>query len=192
MKDTIIKTTIRIPETLHTLLARDGQLNANITRRLQDSVAQDWTLHTMNDSLITSLQLPDVIRLRASNNPHENLQRLAHIITTQTVQAVIIGSNRDKALIAALQLQPFTIIADNLGFILNSPGRAHDIKNFIQALDYTGLLSTTLTTTRPLPCSENQNPHTALDSLAQAPLQPGLPALRALLTQLSPELSQDI
>ncbi len=188
-----IKTTLRLPGELHARFVDDGSMNAEIIGRLERSFMDEWRGVEMPASdLLNALALPDVVRLKPGVNPHDDIMRLCHLVSGLSPDAIVLGVNKSRRLIAIIQLKNMTILADTLSFTLDSAGRAHDLQKLVGCLDAYGLLKTVKAMTGSANDTHDKTPHAALDQLAQNPVKSGLKALRDLFQMMNNSLDVDV
>lgn len=189
-----IKTTLRLPKYLHERFD-DSNMNAEIVERLEQSFLNEWRGRSMSaKKLLNELALPDVVRLKKnSGNPHDEMSRVCELISGLPVDAILIGCNRAKQLIAIIQLPDTTILADNLSFSLDSQGRAHDLQRLVGCLDAHGHLKSVRALLQPAKETHNLQPNQALDSIARnLGDDTGITALRSLFKLMNTGIEVDV
>lgn len=189
-----IKTTLRLPVDLHKRFD-DSNMNADIVSRLEQSFNNDWRGANMSaHDLLQELALPDVVRLKPStDNPHDDITRLCELVSSLPVDVIMLGCNRARKLVAVIQLQDTTILADNLSFTLDSEGRAHDIRRLVGCFDVTGHLKAVRVSNKALKETSQLQPNEALDVLFQSlGTEQGIAPLRSLFTLMNPAIDVEI
>ena len=185
-----IKTTLRLPESLHKRFD-EGNMNADIVARLEASFEDEWKdRHMSANELIESVEMPAVLRVKGSGNAHDDMSRLCELVTSMPVEMVALAMDKQKHLVAVLQLPTVTLVADQLCFMLNSTGRVEDMNKLIACLDLHDLLVESRSCMSAVHVCAT--PQETLDRIFTANKKQGLGAIRELCQVMNPAYSLDV
>ena len=166
-------------------------MNAEIVARLESSFRDEWKSALMSASdLIDSVEIPEVLRVKSTDNAHDDMSKLCELVSSMPVELVVLGANKERQLIVILQLPKVTLVADRCAFVLDSSGRAEDMHRLIECLDIKDLLKSCKSLTQLLPTAER--PAETLDLVFNAAKKEGLEGIRELCHLMNPSYTVDV